>query len=164
MKKLIFALSVICLLISCKGEKPIAPVKNNEEIKTDQTVIKSPAVRDGNVIRQKVTVGGNQTQNSNIDAITALKMMEQNPNTKVIDVRTPKEVAEGIYPNAMHININDADFKSKISKLNKEDSYIVYCKSGGRSGKAVSMMRALGFNKSYNMMDGYSGLAKASKN
>jgi len=91
-------------------------------------------------------------------------MMKVNPATKVIDVRTDAEVSGGIYPNAMHIDIRDAEFKTKISKLDKEETYIVYCMSGGRSGKAVSIMRDLGFNKSYNMVDGYSGFSKASKN
>jgi len=161
MKKLIFALSVICLLASCKGDSPSRPAKAKQ---AQKNIKKEPAVRDGNVIRQKVTVGGNQNQNSNIDVNTALKMMKTNPSAKVIDVRTAAEVAGGIYPDATHIDIRDPEFKTKIGKLDKEDTYIVYCMSGGRSGKAVSMMRALGFNKSYNMMDGYDALAKASNN
>jgi len=161
MKKLLFALSVILTLASCKGDKAGSSQLNSQ---AQENIKKGPAVRDGNVIRQKVTVGGGQNQNSNINAETALKMMKANPNAKILDVRTDSEVAGGIYPNAMHIDIRDSEFKTKIGKLDKEDTYIVYCMSGGRSGKAVSMMRDLGFNNSYNMMDGYSGFMKASKN
>jgi len=159
MKKLIFAISLIAMLASCKGDKTAKPELSSQ---TEGNIQKGPAVRDGNVIRQKVTVGGNQ--NSNIDAATALKMMKVNPEAKILDVRTDAEVAGGIYPNALHLDIRDPEFKTKIGKLDKEDTYIVYCMSGGRSGKAVSMMRGLGFDKSYNMKDGYEELSKASKN
>lgn len=160
MKKILFTIIVIGFLASCKNEKtPTADLTNQAT-----SVTKGKAERDGNVIRQKVTVGGNQNQNMNIDAMTALKMINDNPKTIVLDVRTDGEVADGIYKNAMHIDYNGADFKTKINKLDKKDTYIVYCKSGGRSGKAVNMMRAFGFQNSYNMKEGYSGLVKASKN
>lgn len=161
MKKLVMALAILGLLSSCKGDK-IKKTTNSTDAQ-NKNVTMEPAVRDGNVVRQKVTVGGNQNQNMNIDASTALQMIKDNPQAKVLDVRTPKEVADGIFPNAMHLDINRDDFKTEINKLDKNDTYIVYCKSGGRSGKAVKMMRAFGFNKSYNMKDGYTGITKASK-
>jgi len=115
MKKLIFAISLISILASCKGDKPSTQDTANQN---QENIQKGPAVRDGNVIRQKVTVGGNQT--SNITAETALKMIKSNPDAKILDVRTDSEVAGGIYPNALHLDIRDPEFKTKISKLDKE--------------------------------------------
>lgn len=161
MKKIIIAVTLLAFLAACKGDKPKRP---DAAVQETSNVKKGKAERDGNVIRQKVTVGGNQTQDMNIDAATALKMIKDKPNVKILDVRTPAEVADGIFQNAMHIDINRSDFKTAINKLDKNDSYIVYCKSGGRSGKAVKIMRAFGFNNSYNMTEGYDGILKASKN
>ncbi len=163
MKKLLLVIFAIGLLSSCKQD---TAAKTDSKAKTEQTssnknVKTGPAVRDGNVIRQKVTVGGNQ--NMDINAKTALVMIKSNPNLKILDVRTEKEVSKGIYPNAMHIDVNKPSFESEIDKLDKKGTYIVYCKSGGRSGKAVSKMRELGFMNSYNMTEGYKGFTKASK-
>lgn len=64
---------------------------------------------------------------------------------QLVDVRTPEEFAEGHLPNAVNININDEDFKTKIATLDKSKPVLVYCKSGGRSGRACGVINELGF-------------------
>ncbi|NJM79942.1 MAG: rhodanese-like domain-containing protein [Flavobacterium sp.] len=64
---------------------------------------------------------------------------------QLVDVRTPEEFEEGHLPNAVNINIKDADFQAKIGALDKTKPVLVYCKSGGRSGKACGIMKELGF-------------------
>lgn len=73
----------------------------------------------------------------------------------ILDVRTPGEVAEGVIPGSMHIDIQSADFVNRIEELNKDKEYIVYCKSGGRSARASDMMSKVGFKKVYNLKGGY---------
>ena len=76
-------------------------------------------------------------------------------NAVVIDVRTDVEVAGGIIPNAIHIDIyKGQEFLDEIEALDKSKNYYVYCRSGNRSGKACAIMRQLGFENAYNLGGG----------
>lgn len=65
----------------------------------------------------------------------------------VIDVRTPAEYAAGHIAGAQNIDVEAADFGSKIAGLDKKATYLVYCHSGRRSGIAATQMAAAGFTK-----------------
>lgn len=73
---------------------------------------------------------------------------------QLLDVRTPEEWSEGIIEDATLANIYDADFDSKLAKLDKSKPVAVYCKSGGRSGQAMAKMSELGFTEVYNLKGG----------
>jgi len=74
---------------------------------------------------------------------------------QLIDVRTPEEYAEGHLEKAMNINYYDDAFMSDmISKLDKSKPIYIYCKSGGRSGKASKKLKAEGFTKVYDLEGG----------
>lgn len=77
-----------------------------------------------------------------------------NDNNIIIDVRTPSEWAEGKLKNAQLINIMDGNFTNEIEKLDKSKPYYIYCKSGGRSGRACAYMASIGFNELYNLSGG----------
>jgi phage shock protein E len=62
----------------------------------------------------------------------------------VIDVRTPEEYDEIHVDGANLIDIRSGDFDTKIAELDPSGTYLVYCRSGNRSGQAVDRMRALG--------------------
>ena len=77
-------------------------------------------------------------------------------NAVVLDVRTLSEVNEGIIPDALHIDIyRGQGFIDDIQKLDKTKNYYVYCKVGGRSGQACSIMKQLGFENAYNLLGGF---------
>ena len=63
----------------------------------------------------------------------------------VLDIRTPEEVAEGHLDGALVVDFMAEDFIEKISQLDKNANYRMHCRSGGRVGKAIPMMRELGF-------------------
>jgi phage shock protein E len=63
----------------------------------------------------------------------------------LIDVRTPAEVAEGIVEGALHLDIQDPGFEERVAELPRDEAYLVYCRTGNRSGQAIDRMRALGF-------------------
>ncbi|GGD26646.1 rhodanese-like domain-containing protein [Hyunsoonleella pacifica] len=76
-------------------------------------------------------------------------------NAVVLDVRTDDEVADGIIPEAIHIDIyKGQEFIDAIEALDKSKSYYVYCRSGNRSGQACQIMEELGFEKAYNLEGG----------
>jgi phage shock protein E len=66
-------------------------------------------------------------------------------NTIVIDVRTPAEYSEGHLDGAVNIDVQDANFGTILSQLPTDGDYVVYCRSGNRSAKAVEIMKASGF-------------------
>lgn len=68
-----------------------------------------------------------------------------NPKAVLLDVRTPGEFLSGRIPNAININVMDSSFTQKISTLDKNKTYFVYCRSGGRSAQACSLMASQGF-------------------
>jgi|TARA_B100001059_G_scaffold126806_1_gene126776 rhodanese-related sulfurtransferase len=74
---------------------------------------------------------------------------------KIIDVRTPKEFNQGHIENAININFKSSNFIKSISKLNKDTSFLIYCKSGNRSGKAAKIFDSIGFYKIYDLKGGY---------
>ena len=76
-------------------------------------------------------------------------------NAVVLDVRTDAEVADGIIPNAIHIDIYKGQgFIDEVEALDKTKNYYVYCRSGNRSGQACAIMEQLGFKNAYNLEGG----------
>ncbi|MEP0366519.1 MAG: rhodanese-like domain-containing protein [Cyclobacteriaceae bacterium] len=73
---------------------------------------------------------------------------------QLIDVRTPQEYDAGHIKNATLINIQDPEFESKMNQLNKEKPVMVYCAVGGRSSRAVALIKDMGFSKVYNYKGG----------
>jgi phage shock protein E len=63
----------------------------------------------------------------------------------IIDVRTPAEFSEQRLDGALNINLQSSDFVDRISQLDRNGNYAVYCRSGNRSAEAVAAMRTLGF-------------------
>ncbi len=72
-----------------------------------------------------------------------------------VDVRTPEEIAEGKIKGALEIDYKSSDFEDKISKLDKNNDYVIYCRSGGRSKRAAEVMQKHEFKQVSNMLGGY---------
>lgn len=83
--------------------------------------------------------------------------LQEDNNAVILDVRTPEEYGKGYIPGAVNIDIYlGQGFLDEIRKLNTSKNYYVYCKAGGRSAQACSVMKQLGFNNAYNLKGGYS--------
>lgn len=66
------------------------------------------------------------------------------PQQKIIvDVRTPKEFAEGANPNSINIPLDTLE--SKLSTLDKNQTVVVCCASGRRSALAADILRKHSF-------------------
>ena len=89
----------------------------------------------------------------NIDAPEFAALMDEK-NHVVLDVRTPQEKADGDIPGSILINVFDPMFTRKISELDPEKTYLVFCRSGNRSKTACSLMAKKGFEKLYNLKGG----------
>jgi rhodanese-related sulfurtransferase len=78
-------------------------------------------------------------------------------NVVILDVRTDGEVAEGAIPGHVHVDVNQPGFLDKVKKYDADKTFLVYCRSGGRSGMACSLMAKNGFNDLYNLKGGIMG-------
>jgi rhodanese-related sulfurtransferase len=71
-----------------------------------------------------------------------------------LDVRTPEEFGEARIGGASNLDFYAADFADRLAGLDKSLPYLVYCRTGNRSGQALDMMRDLGFEQVYNLDGG----------
>lgn len=101
-----------------------------------------------------------KSNDTNLSAGEFKEKYEENGGV-VIDVRTKNEFDAG------HLAITDAqydimngDFQNKLSDLDKNETYYLYCRSGNRSGQAASMMKSQGFENVYNI-GGFNRLASS---
>ncbi|MET2986596.1 rhodanese-like domain-containing protein [Aureibaculum conchae] len=82
---------------------------------------------------------------------------------QLIDVRRPKEFAEGHLKNSKNINVLGADFvKNMENAFDKNKPIYVYCKGGTRSARASTALKEAGFTEIYDLKGGF--LAWSKKN
>ncbi len=72
----------------------------------------------------------------------------------IIDVRTKREFSENHINGA--INIPLQEIKTNIVKysIDKKKKILIYCKSGGRSTRAVELLENMGYDNVYNLKGG----------
>jgi rhodanese-related sulfurtransferase len=81
-----------------------------------------------------------------VPATEAAALLDAPPaDLVVLDVRTPEEFAEGHLEGAELLDFYRADFADQLAALDRGVPYLLYCRSGNRSGQALEMMRQLGF-------------------
>lgn len=91
------------------------------------------------------------------DPQSAYEMIQENvnnPNFILLDVRTPQEFSQSHIKGAKLLDFQAPDFKTKVQELDKNKTYLVYCRSGMRSSGCADTMKSLGFNKVYNLVGG----------
>ncbi len=73
--------------------------------------------------------------------------LKSNPEIILLDVRTPEEVQSGFIVGERNIDYNGAGFEKALDSLDHSKTYFVYCAAGKRSGKALDLMKAKGFQQ-----------------
>lgn len=85
----------------------------------------------------------------------AAQVIDDDPTGLVVlDIRTPEEFNEARLANAINVDYYDADFADQLDGLDKNDPYVMYCRSGNRSSDAVKTMKDLGFVEVYEIDGG----------
>ncbi len=90
----------------------------------------------------------------NINSKQFKEIIESTPNAIILDVRTEGEIQEGMIEGARNINIMSPNFANEIKALDKENTYLVVCRSGNRSSSACGFMDQLVFKQVYNLSGG----------
>ena len=88
------------------------------------------------------------------EASTLIQKNKDNPNFVILDVRTPQEFANEHIENAINLDYYSETFKDDLNSLDKEKTYLIYCRSGGRSKTGLDIVKELGFREAYNMLGG----------
>lgn len=86
------------------------------------------------------------------DQLKALISSSEFDRYQVIDVRQPREYAQGHIPGALLIPLGELSTRS--SELDFAKETIAYCRSGVRSKSACQILSGLGINSIYNMKGG----------
>ncbi len=86
------------------------------------------------------------------------QMLKNPPSDLIIlDIRTPEEFATGHLEGAILVDFIAPDFEDKLAKLDMEAPYVLYCRTGARSSRAMVVMEKLGFTNVTHMVDGITG-------
>ena len=108
----------------------------------------------------------NNTQEANelnvVQKISAQELVEiqkAKPDLLILDVRTSDEISSGKIPSAITEDFYNSSFETNLQKLDNKRPIVVYCKSGGRSGKAAKILEKLGFKEVYDLKGGYKSWA-----
>ena len=71
--------------------------------------------------------------------------------TLIVDVRTAEEFAAGHFPGAINIPHEDIVQGIEESNVGKDQTVLLYCRSGNRSGQAEGRLQSAGFSGAKNV-------------
>ena len=77
-----------------------------------------------------------------------------NADFVILDIRTPGEYHSGHIKDAILIDYYSKSFVEEIGRLDKEKTYLVYCRSGNRSARTMDLLKKLQFQKIYHLATG----------
>jgi rhodanese-related sulfurtransferase len=106
-----------------------------------QTLIASAVL--GAVVLTGCSSGGATLET--VSPETAAAVITEEADEIILDVRTPEEYDAGIIEGAINIDFYASTFSGDLDALDKDAHYVVYCRSGNRSGQAMSTFEDLGF-------------------
>ena len=102
----------------------------------------------------------------------AFELLKNQKNSVLIDVRTNEElnfvgvVDASSFENRMiflawqtlpHMQQNPNFTTDLLAKINKDSEVLFLCRSGARSNQSANFASSLGFNKCYNIINGFEG-------
>ena len=91
-----------------------------------------------------VTIGTGSGAVQQVSPADAAALIAE-PGVKLLDVRTPEEYAEGHIAGAQLLDWNAPGFAEGLAGLDENATWVVYCRSGNRSGQATALMAQEGF-------------------
>ena len=93
----------------------------------------------------------------NLSAPEANALIQKNHGNSefvILDVRTPAEYNQGHIRGAQLLDYKSPQFSAGLERLDKTKTYLVYCRTGNRSGRALLLMEKQGFGKIFHLQAG----------
>ena len=88
------------------------------------------------------------------EAFNLIQENQDNLDFVIIDMRNPEEFTDGHIEDAINLDYRSETFQNKLSTLDRDKAYLIYCATGIRSGSALDMMAELDFREVYNISGG----------
>lgn len=88
------------------------------------------------------------------EALTVIQALEDDNRFVLLDIRTPAEVEAGHIPGAADLDFYSDTFRDDLAQLDRDRIYLIYCRTGNRTGQTYRIMEDLGFDAVYDMEDG----------
>ena len=125
-------LALLGITLGCTGESTVSPASKEEEPIADAVI----------------------ADITNAQALAMIGERSEDADFHIIDVRTPSEYASGHVAGAVNLDYNGGVFAASLDSLVADDTYLLICRSGGRSAGARDLMKNAGFTSVYNMIGG----------
>ena len=106
------------------------------------------------------TTTPNQTNRQDLSASQFKQMLDQQTGSTdvvLLDIRTPGEYKSGHIQGAVLVDYYARDFFEELRALDRNKTYLVYCRSGNRSAKSLAIFNRLGFRRVYHLKTGIRG-------
>jgi phage shock protein E len=95
-----------------------------------------------------VVLAGCSSSTAELETVSpesAATIIADDSSEVILDIRTPEEFDQGIIEGAVNIDFYETSFADDLDGLDKDAHYVVYCRSGNRSGQAMDTFADLGF-------------------
>ena len=93
-----------------------------------------------------------QNTATEITSVELKQRLDRGDNLTLVDVREPNEYQINRIPGTVLIPLGD--IPKRYSELDPDAEIVVHCKMGGRSAKAVNLLREKGFDRVQNLKGG----------
>ncbi|HKF41718.1 MAG TPA: molybdopterin-synthase adenylyltransferase MoeB [Thermoanaerobaculia bacterium] len=107
-------------------------------------------------IQPEAAASSNGVPEISVEELKALR--DRTAPFVLVDVREPHEFAISSFPESVKIPLGT--LPEHLNELSSADDIVVHCKSGGRSAKAVQLLRQAGFRKVRNLAGGINRYAE----
>ena len=84
--------------------------------------------------------------------------IESGEKINIVDVREPVELQISSIPGA--VNIPVGELAQRLDELDPDQEYVLVCRTGVRSARALGILREAGYAKSYNLQGGINAWAR----
>ena len=86
--------------------------------------------------------------------VEEFKELDALRDVQLLDIRTPEEYKSGYIEGYGNMDYLSDTFKVEMETLDKSKPIVIYCRSGGRSGRCATLMLEIGFKEIYDLEGG----------
>jgi len=88
------------------------------------------------------------------DAAAVLQALSDAEDFVLLDIRTQPEIEASHIAGAQMLDYYAPTFRDALAQLDRDITYLIYCRTGNRTGKTMTLMKELGFTRVYDLGGG----------